>query len=37
MYRAVCRRCGLKSRWFPNVGLAKSNLNRYECEVKSCE
>lgn len=34
MYRAVCRRCGLKSRWFPNVGLAKINLDKYGCEVE---
>ena len=37
MYRAVCNRCGLESSWFPNVGLAKIHLNRYECEVKPCE
>lgn len=34
MYRAICNRCGVESSWFPNVGLAKSNLNRYACEVK---
>lgn len=34
MYRAICKRCGAESSWFPNVGLAKSNLNRYACEVR---
>lgn len=31
-YRAVCKRCGLKSYWFKRKGLAESNLDMYFCE-----
>lgn len=31
--RATCKRCGLKSDWLPNRGLAKGQINRYQCRA----